>query len=147
MSLLSTNITTVKKLSLSQVGLQTIQVEPQPTVSSKTQRAPTPKETTYSKLLAVNPTLGELVESLNLVVMETEEAVKSPAQPERLIAIAKRIIEPEVSYTKEDIIERLQVETRVSQERAEAGFSLLLQVEAIEPTFTGLYYLTGSTPF
>lgn len=75
---------------------------------------------------------------------------KAPAQVDapKLTVIAHKIIAPENNYTKEEIIARLLDETKVSQERAENGFNLMIQAGAIEQTTVErLYNLGGSTPF
>lgn len=65
----------------------------------------------------------------------------------KLIAISQKVIPEENSFSREEIIQRIKDATKVSQERAERGFKLILQVGAIKPTLSNKYYLTGSTPF
>ena len=163
MSLLSTNITKVKKLSLKEVKLPTTRRIAEPV---KREPPPTQEEINYSRLVAKNPLIEELVERLDLVSITTgkrirkvelREEYKPHPEPEikaqeidrpKLIALAQRVIEGENSYTKEEIIERIKEATNVSQERAERGFNLILRAGAIEQTINPeLYYLTGSTPF
>jgi hypothetical protein len=148
MSLLSIDITKVKRLSLREVKL----------------KPPTDEEIAYSKLVAINPLIEELVDRFNLVSnttgerikkIELREDIKQP-QPEikakeidkpKLIALAQRVIQGENIYSKEEIVARIKEATNVNQERAERGFNLILQAGAIEPTLGDSYYLTGSTPF
>ena len=165
MSLLSTDITKVKRLSLREVKLPTTERKVEPITPILVEKPPTDEEIAYSKLVAINPLLEELVESLDLVSIDTGERVKKVElredikphpEPEikaqeidrpKLIAFAQRVIEGENSYTKEEITERIKEATNVNQERAERGFNLILQAGAIEPTLGDRYYLTGSTPF
>jgi hypothetical protein len=154
MSLLSTNITKVKKLSLKEVKLPTTRRIAEPV---KREPPPTQEEINYSRLVAKNPLIEELVERLDLVSITTGKRIRKvalePEQPikeldkTKLIALAQRVIEGENSYTKEEIIERIKKATNVNQERAENGFNLILEAGAIDPTGLNSYYLATSTPF
>ena len=128
MSLLSTDIAKVKRLSLREVKLPTTERKVETITPILVERPPTDEDIAYSKLVAINPLIEELVER-------------------KLIALAQRVIEGENNYSREDIIERIKEATNVNQERADRGFNLILQVGAIEPTLGDRYYLTGSTPF
>ena len=161
MMLLSTDITKVKRLSLREVKLPTTERRVEPITPILVERPPTTEEITHSKIVAINPLIEELVERLDLVSIDTGERIRKvelredikphPEPPEidkpKLIALAQRVIERENSYSKEEIIARIKEAANVSQERAEIGFTLILQAGAIEPTPGGRYYLTGSTPF
>ena len=163
MALLSTDITKVKRLSLRDLKLPTTERRVEPITPILVDRPPTDEEIAYSKLVAINPLLEDLVELLDLVSIKTGERIKKVElredikphpEPEikaqeidKLIALAQRVIEGGNSYSKEDIIARIKEATNVSQERAEKGFNLILQARAIEPTLGDSYYLTGSTPF
>ena len=165
MSLLSIDITKVKRLSLSQVKLPAPKIKVEPITPILVERPPSDEEIAYSKLVAINPLIEELVERLQLVSINTgkrikkvelREDIKPHPEPEiktqeidkpKLIALAQRVIEGENSYSKEDIIARIKEATNVGQERAERGFTLILQAGAIEPILGDRYYLTGSTPF
>lgn len=165
MSLLSTNIAKVKRLSLREVKLPTTERKVEPITPILVEKPPTDEEIAYSKLVAINPLIKELVERLDLVSITTGERIKKvelrediKPHPEpkvkaqeidkpKLIALAQRVIEGENSYSREEIIERIKEATNVNQERAERGFNLILQAGAIEPTLGDRYYLTGSTPF
>ena len=128
MSLLSTDIAKVKRLSLREVKLPITERKVEPITPILVERPPTDEEIAYSKLVAINPLMEELVER-------------------KLIALAQRVIEGENNYSREEIVTRIKEATNVSQERAERGFNLILQAGAIEPTLGDRYYLTGSTPF
>ena len=164
MSLLSTDITKVKRLSLQEVKLPTIERRVEPITPILVEKPPTNEEIVYSKLVAINPLLEKLVDSLDLVSIKTGErikkvdieAIKPHPEPEvkaqeidkpKLIALAHRVIEGDSSYSKEDIIVKIEKATNVNQERAERGFNLILQAGAIQLTPGGMYYLTGSIPF
>jgi hypothetical protein len=166
MGLLSTDITKVKRLSLRGVKLSTSELRVEPITPILVERPPTDEEIAYSKLVAINPLIEELVERLGLVSetagerikkVELREDIKPHPGPEikaqeidtaKLIALAHRVIEGKNSYSKEQIVARIIEATEVSQERAERGFNLMLQAGAIEQTINpGFYCLTGSTPF
>jgi hypothetical protein len=161
MSLLSTDITKVQRLSLREVKLPT--TEQRVNTPILVDRPPSNEEIVYSKLAAINPLIEELVERLDLVSIKTGERIKKiDLQPNfkpqleqkkketdkaKLIALAQRIIEVENNYTKEDFIKLIKEATNVNQDRAEIGFNLILQTGAIKETTVNTYYLTGSTPF
>lgn len=165
MSLLSTDIAKVKRLSLREVKLPTAERKVEPITPILVERPPTDEEITYSRLVAINPLIEELVERLDLVSITTgerirkvelREDIKPHPEPKvkakeidkpKLIALAQRVIEGENSYSREEIIERIKEATNVNRERADRGFNLILQAGAIEPTLGDRYYLTGSTPF
>ena len=165
MSLLSTDITKVKRLSLREVALPAPEVKVDPITPILVEVTPTDEEIIYSRFVAINPLLEELVDNLDLVSsttgerirkVELREDIKPHPEPEvkaqeidkpKLIALAQRIIEGDNTYSKDQIIARIKEATNVSQDRAERGFNLILQAGAIEPTLGDSYYLTGSTPF
>jgi hypothetical protein len=161
MSLLSTDITKVKRLSLREVRLPA----PDSRVDLITliERPPTDEEIAYSKMIAKNSLIEDLVERLDLVSIKTGERIKKvelredikphpepeikPLEIDKLIALAQRVIEGENNYSKAEIVARIKEATNVNQERAEIGFKLMLQAGALETTPVESYYLTGSTPF
>ena len=165
MSLLSIDISKVRRLSLREVKLPAPEVRVEPITPIQVERTLTEEEIVYNKLVAVNPLIEELVKRLDLVSTTTGERIekaelrqeyKPHPKPEikpqdvdrpKLIALAHRVIEGGNSYIKEDIIERIKEATNVSQERAERGFTLILQAGIIDLTTGDRYYLTGSTPF
>jgi hypothetical protein len=166
MSLLSTDIAKVKRISFKEARLPAPELRVEPITPILVERPPSDEEIAYSKLVAINPLLEELVERLDLVSIKTGERIKKVElredikphpEPEikaqeidkaKLIALAQRVIEGENSYSKEDIVARIKEATNVNQERAERGFNLILQAGAIEQTINlELYYLVGSTPF
>lgn len=155
MSLLSTDITKVKTLSLKELRLPATKLREEPI---KKEHPPTQEEIAYSKLVAKYPQIVDLVERLDLVSPITGQRIKiidlnklPTTEPlldvTKLTALAETILEPENSYSQEEITQRIIKVTKVSLERAERGFTLLLQAGAIEPTPGERYILTGSTPF
>jgi hypothetical protein len=154
MSLLSTDLSKVKKLSLKGVRLPIKDKEPEPTIYP-----PSPDEISYSKLVAINPLIEELVDRLNLVSNITGERIKKVdiphPEPEKkteidkpkLIALAQRLLKGKTSYSKEELIVIIKEATNVNQERAERGFNLILQAGAIEIIPGERYIIKGSTPF
>jgi len=161
MSLLSTDITKVKRLSLREVKLPALEVRVEPITPILVKRPPTDEEIDYRRLIAINPLIEELVERLDLVSNETGERIKKVELREdikphleaekidkpKLIALAQRLIEGDNSYSKEEIVAKIKEATNVTQERADRGFTLILQAGGIELTLGGKYYLSGSTPF
>jgi nucleoid DNA-binding protein len=155
MSLLLTDLSKVKKLSLRGVRLPIREIERKATI-----KALTSEEIAYNKLLQRNPLIEKLVEKLDLVSNTTGERIKkvniAHIKPEvkaqeidnfKLIALAQRIIERENSYTKDEVIDKIKEATNVSQERAEKGLNLILQAGAIEIIPGERYIIKGSTPF
>jgi len=161
-SLLNTDITKVKRLSLREVKLPTTErrVDPPPI---QVERPPTDEEIAYSKLVAINPLLEELVESLDLVSTITGERIKkvelpeanraplkplktpaeaeakreekkpgSPRKGQKIEDIARRVLEPQSNKTKEEVIAKLMEETNVKEDRAEEGLTLMLKSGAVE---------------
>ena len=155
MSLLSTDITKVKRLSLKEVKLPTPELRVEPITPILVERPPSDEDILYSRLVIINPFLEELVETLDLVSNKTGERIrrvediKAPQEPDKLkvISLAQKIIKGENSYTTNEIKQIIKEATNVSQERAENGFNLILQAGAIDTTPTGKYYLATSTPF
>ena len=161
MSLLSTDITKVRRLSLREVKLPALEVRVEPITPILVERPPTDEEIAYRRLIAINPLIEELVERLDLVSnktgeriskIETREDIKPHPEAQKidepkLIALAQRVIEGDNSYSKEEIVAKIKEATNVTQERADRGFTLILQAGAIELTPGGRYYLSGSTPF
>jgi hypothetical protein len=152
MSLRSVDISKVRRLSLRDVKLPATEVRVD-TPTLRIDRPPTDEEITYSKLIKSNPLIEKLVDRLNLVSNNTGEKIRKvdiPAQDinkPQLIALAQRLIERDKSYTKEEVIERIREATKVTQDRAEKGFNLILQAGGIELTQGEKYYLTESNPF
>jgi hypothetical protein len=164
MKLLSIDITKVKRLSLREVKLPATELRVEPITPILVERPPSDEDIAYSKLLAINPFIEEWANSLDLVSIKTgekfkkvelREDIKPHQEPDvkaqeidqpKLIALAQRVIEGENSYSKEEIVARIKKTTKLSQDRAERDFSMILQAGAIEHTGER-YYLTGSTPF
>lgn len=76
MSLLSTDITKVKRLSLREVKLPAPELRVEPITPILVERPPTDEEIAYSKLVAINPIIEELVERLDLVSIKTGERIR-----------------------------------------------------------------------
>ena len=76
MSLLSIDITKVKRISLLEVKLPITERRVEPITPIFVERPSTNEEIAYSKLLAINPLLGELVERLELFSSTTGERIK-----------------------------------------------------------------------
>ena len=165
MSLLSTDIAKVKRLSLREVKLPTPERRVEPITPILVERPPTDEDMAYSKLVVINPLIEELVETFNLVSINSGERIKKVdlktdnkphPEPEikvkeidkpKLIALAQRVIDKENNYSKEDLVNRIINITNVNQERADKGFNLMLEAGAIQYTKVDTYFLTGSTPF
>ena len=150
MSLLSTDLRTVKKLSLKGVRLPIKDKEPEPI-----NYPPSPEEISYSKLVAINPLIEELVDRFNLVSNTTGKRIRKidpHPEPEinklKLIDLAKVLLKGETSYSKEEIINLIKIEIGIDIYTAETGFNLMRDSKIIKlAKVTGLYYLQGSTPF
>jgi hypothetical protein len=151
MSLLSTDIRKVKRLSLKEVKLPAPELKVKSITPILVERPPSDEEIVYSKLIAIKPIVEDIVNRFNLVSLKTGERINKVEAQEigktKLIALAQRVIEGENSYSKEEIIARIKKATNVNEERADKGFNLILQAGAIEATLGDRYFLTGSTPF
>jgi hypothetical protein len=144
MGLLTTDIRKERRLSLKDVKLPAPDRKP-----INVETPSTAEERMYSKIVEKYPLFLEAVELLDLVSPVTGTRVKivdTKPSRETLIALAKRLIKGEAIHSKEEIIEAIKTGSKVSQERAEKGFSLMLEAGAFEPIGDS-YYLTGSTPF
>jgi hypothetical protein len=144
MGLLTTDIRKERRLSIKDVKLPAPEIKP-----IKVEAPSTAEERMYSKIVEKYPLFLEAVELLDLVSPVTGTRVKivdTKPSRETLIALAKRLIKGEAIHSKEEIIEAIKTGSKVSQERAEKGFSLMLEAGAFEPIGDS-YYLTGSTPF
>ena len=76
MSLLSTDITKPKRLSLKEVKLPALHQRVEPITPIQVDRPPTVEEIVYSRLVAINPLIEDLVERLDLVSTKTKERIK-----------------------------------------------------------------------
>lgn len=162
MSLLSTDITKVKRLSLREVKLPTTERRVEPITPILVEKPPTDEEIAYSKLVAINPLLEELVESLDLVSIDTGERVKKVELTEvkvetiktisnlKIEDLIKDIIGLQSHRTKAELTTKLMEEITITEDRAETGIALALKNGAIKVmTVNNIdrYYLSGSTPF
>lgn len=75
MSLLSTDITKVNRLSLKEVKLPAPELRVEP-ITILVERPLTDEEINYSKLVAINPLIEGLVETFKLVSIKTGERIK-----------------------------------------------------------------------
>jgi len=148
MSLLSTDITKVKRLSLREVKLpkkQETSVEPITAPQSLSE-----EEVVYRTMVGKYPLLESLVASLDLVLSKPEKRAEIKPQPvdkSKLRKIAEGTLSRNSSYQKEEIIDRLQRGAEVSRERAERGFNLMVGAGIIETIDQETYYLGDSAPF
>jgi len=149
MDLLSVDIAKVKRLPLLEAKVTAPEVK-----GELIDKHNTEEERAYSKLIAINPFIEDLVKGLDLVSSRTGERInKTETKDQRkvnkpqLLSVAKKIIDKENNYSKEEIINKLKGETKGDHERAEKGFNLMVEAGVIEATPGDRYYLTGSTPF
>lgn len=104
MSLLSIDIAKVKRLSLREVKLPTTERKVEPITPILVEKPPTDEEIAYSKLVAINPLLEELVESLDLVSIDTGERVKKVELTESKVETIKTISNLKIEDLIKDII-------------------------------------------
>jgi len=138
MGLLSIDITKGKRLSLRDVKLPAPELRVEPVIIKKIETPPTAEEIAYSRMVAINPLVEELVKGLDLVSCKTGQIIEK---------IDLKQLE-ERSYSKETLVNWIIREANVTRERAEKGFIYMLEEAMIQETIDPeLYYLTGSTPF
>lgn len=160
MSLLSVDITKVKRLSLRGIRLPAPTLPKEPSTLSPAEpraqvnRLPSQEEIEYNQLLSTYPIFKILVETLDLVSPTTGDRIKtldtpppSPINKPTLEALAQSLLRPENSYTPEQVIQKIIEDKGVSRTRAERGFKLLVESRALEPLPSGKYMLANSTPF
>ena len=102
MSLLSTDIAKVKRLSLRDVKLPTIERKVEPITPILVERPPTDEEIAYSRLVVINPLIEELVERLDLVSTITGERIKKVELPEANRAPLKPLKTPAEAEAKRE---------------------------------------------
>lgn len=148
MSLSSIDIKKVKRLSLREVK---IPVKQETSVEAITApQSPSDEEAVYKTMVGKYPLLESLVASLDLVYINTDKKEEGKPQPidiNKLRKITERILSRNTSYTKEEVIYRIQQTTKVDRDRVERGFTLMVEAGVIETANQELYYLGGSTPF
>jgi hypothetical protein len=138
MGLLSIDITKGKRLSLREVKLPAPELRVEPVTLKKTETPPTAEEIAYSRIVAINPLVEDLVKGLDLVSCKTGQIIEK---------IDLKQLE-ERSYSKETLVNWIIREANVNRERAEKGFIYMLDEAMIKETIDPeLYYLVGSTPF
>jgi len=139
-SLLSTDLTKLKKLSLREVKLPT----PERRVEAPilVERPPIAEEITYSKLITINPLLEELVDRLDLISNTTGERIKkvelkTEIKPQLDLKTELQKIKGEANYSKTELLSFLSLEIVEN----------LIKAKDLILTRVGTYYLRGSTPF
>jgi len=67
---------------------------------------------------------------------------------QQLFKIAKQLLRPEESYTKDEVWQKMLVLTKGDETRARNGLNMMFKCGAIERTLNpNLFFLGGSTPF
>lgn len=157
MSLLSIDITKVKRLSLKEIRLPAQEPRREAYTPIQVEKPPTDEEIAYSNLVARSPIVEDLVVALELVSLTTGKPLVKVKLPERkvegyneeakdeVVALIKKHLDKDTLYRKEDIIESLSLASKVGINRAEIGFNIIVKAGAIEPTPDNNYYLTGSS--
>jgi len=150
---LNTEILSETKLSLSGARVEFTPIQK---VESKTIKPHQSKEEeALSRMIAKNPHLATLVNTFDLIpvkvgIYEDEVKTKQPqtkqTDKDKLMSLASEILEAENSYSSEDIINLINNKTKVSKERAERGFNLMVKNNILEEG-SNRYYLQGTTPF
>ena len=102
MGLLNVDIAKVKRLSLREVKLPTTERKVEPITPIQVEKPPTDEEIAYSRLVAINPHLEELVESLDLVSTITGERIKKVELPEANRAPLKPLKTPAEAEAKRE---------------------------------------------
>jgi len=148
MSLSSIDIAKVKRLSLREAKLPAKQETPVELITAP--QSLSEEQIAYTTMVTKYPLLEALVSSLDLVYNKTEKREKIKPQPidiNKLRKITERVLSRNTSYTKEEVINRIQQSTKVERDRAERGFILMVEAGIIETANQELYCLGGSTPF
>ena len=69
-------------------------------------------------------------------------------QEKKLFDIAKQLCKPELSNSKEFLLENMTSMTNGDHDRARNGLNMMIKCGALERTLNpNLFYLGGSTPF
>jgi hypothetical protein len=151
MGLSSVNIAQAKKLSIKGVRLQPA-APSEPNLLAPPQVKPTLEELVYSNLVSTTPGLKELVDRLDLVSELTGQRIAQISHSEEInsqafIELANRLLQPQTSYSEEEVKQRISQDTRAKGTRLDEAFYYLLRANAIEQTPAGKFYLSNSTPF
>lgn len=153
MSLLSIDVKKGKQLFKKEIRLPA----PEPRREAYSPVTFTEEEVAYSNLIARSPIVELLVEALELVSFTTGKALIKVNLPEKklegyneegkdeIIDLMKIILDKDLIYKKEDIINSLALASKVGIKRAEIGFNLIVKAGALELTPDNNYYLTGSS--
>ena len=150
MPTLVTNIRQLRKRVPAIATEQTVEPEQIPVSFDRAERL-SPLDVVLSRLEKINPALRELINTLDLEPV----SVNLPPGHARLWELAGQSLEGNRTYTRAEAVDCISVRTSVTQDRAERGFTLMLESKAIEPTgdipgggySTELFYLGGSTPY
>ena len=147
---LSPEILNKSKFSLSGARIEFTPIEK---VESKPSKPPQGKEQeTLSLMIAKNSLFETLVNTFDLVPLKAGiykdevRAKQLQTNKEKLMSLASEILDPETSYSPEDIIRLIHNKTKVGKERAENGFNLMVKNNILDKG-SNKYYLQGSTPF
>lgn len=123
-------------------------------MTEQVSKAPTKDEIIYSKMLEENPNVANLVERLGLVSEETGRPIQSIKKTDtntdrdKLMKLALSLLDKENSYSKDEIVKKIQLSKSVSHERAVNGFLMMVDAEILQIIKSAdRYYLKGSTPF
>lgn len=166
MSLQSAKVNNLSRLSLKGVKLP----DPETRDLEPASNPPSSEEILLSIMAEKNPIVNSLVKTFDLVSCRTGEPLRKIDNPEelpeevqpdpapevklkpsdkpKLITLAGKLLQEKEGYSKGEIVNLIKEDTKVTQERAEAGFALMLQAGAVEQsTIKRIYFLGGSTPF
>lgn len=92
--------------------------------------------------------LGKVTPIANQVDQPEEKSVTKKVTSVTLSQVALRVLETKSNYSREEVLARLREATGGDQERAEKGFTMMLEAGELEKVpRRERYYLKGSTPF
>jgi hypothetical protein len=144
---LTKGIKTKRRLSLKR-RVTPPQVEEPRSPAPRVEAPFTPREIGFNRMLQESPALNSLVVEFSLVEEDSGEPIRMiPRDVRRLITLSREALEPERSYSPDEIRERLIDVTGVTRERADNGLNRLIDTGALEHNGAGRYFLAGSTPF
>ena len=157
MSLLSVDVKKGKPLFFKEMKLPAQEPRREAYIPIQVNKPPTAEEKAYSNLVARSPIVEFLVEALELVSFTTGKPLINLNLPEEkvegyneegkdeIIDLIKIILDKDLIYKKQDIINSLALASKVGIKRAEIGFNLIVKAGALELTPDNNYYLTGSS--
>jgi hypothetical protein len=92
----------------------------------------TEEEIVYNDLVKRYPLLGDFVKETGLVFVSTLEPPREIEDKNRaLYNLAKELLNPERSYTPEEVVGELEKAKKITKERAERGFNMMRTKGAI----------------